>query len=132
MNFITQIIVQLIIAAATIFAAHVTIKGTVKQELIRLHFSKAEKLSDDFSKMCVEVELSLSAQNKKRAQGAVAALRGQFSGELSTTIDELPDSLNVNNPHRTKALLDKAVMEYRELVFGNTNSKTSIFRRFSK
>ena len=132
MNYAVQIVIQLIIAFGTILAAHITIKGTVKQELLRLRFAKAEKLSEDFSAMCSDVTDSLRSQNKNLARRSVSALLGRFDGDLANTLDQLLASLNVHDPIRTEKLLNQAVKEYRALVFGSPKTKTSIFRRSSK
>ena len=131
-ELIFNLLIQLIVATGTITAAHLTIKGTVKKELLHLKFAKAEKLDEDFSKMCQSVTASLDSQNKHHAQYAVSALLGRFDGTLASTLDDLYNSLKYHDPIKTQALLFKAVKDYRQLVFGNTNSKTSIFRRSSK
>ncbi len=132
MNFITQIIIQVIIALGTIYAAHITAKQTVKSELLKINFAKEQKLEEAFGKMSSCVVSCLDSQNHRSAQKAVAELQPYFDGELAATLDELYDALKHFDPYRTDALLQKAIKEYRQVKAGNTNSKTSIFHRSSK
>lgn len=127
-----DIIIQLIISAATIIISIVTAYFTAKKELLKINFAKSEKLRELFSAMCVEVDRSLTWTNKDPARRTVSALRGQFPEELSSTIDNLLNSLNYHNPSLTKELLDQAVIQFRQLTVEHTNLKTSIFRRSSK
>ncbi len=130
MDYITQIILQIIIAAATITAAHITAKNTIKKELIKLNYAKTEKLNNDFSQMCANVTAALDHQNKSKAQQSVCALRSHFSGDLSETLDNLQKSLNYHDSIHTQQLLDKAISEYRMLV--HTDLKTSKRRKPSR
>ena len=130
MDFAVQILIQLIIAVGTILSAHLTVKGTVKQEIVRLQFQKNEKLQTDFSEMCAEVTKSIHTPANLLARAKVSALRGQFDAPLSETLDKLENA--IGNPHLSKLLLDQAINEYRSLVFGNKDSNTSKQRKSSK
>lgn len=125
--------VSIIISAlVSVAIAYITSRATTKTEIIKLRHADDEKLQEDFSKMCQEVDRSLRMENKSRARAAVSALRGRFDPPLSDTIDELLNSLTYHNPVKTKQLLDKAVSEYNLQRNGNKRSKTSKRRKSSK
>lgn len=117
-------------ALVSVIIAYITSRTTIKFEKAKLNHQDKQKLQEAFSNMCQEVDRSLGWQNKNEARRAISAVRGQFDEPLSDTIEDL--LANIDNPIKTKSLLNKAVSEYNLQRNGNKRSKTSKRRRSSK